>query len=155
MIKWFTSLLGSSGFAAAGKYILIAAVFIFLIMMSVIAFQYGMLRKRKADLDKCRTELVRAKEKNAEILAALKFKDKSMSATEESLVRCLKEKERNTEGCAEYTEEHINKYKERLARCSTGLEACEKALKDCGGGVYEDCETFIMRTIRPYLYSMP
>jgi len=155
MMGWITSLFGGAGLTAAMKYILIALAVVIALLVTAVGIDYAIIKSLQADKVKLTAGLAECELKKAETARVIIDKDAALADLQKRCTDCAGQTMRNIEECIAFTELLKKGCAAQTSRCESGWRECEEKLKNCGGGVNEDCEDSIKRRITPYLYVLP
>jgi hypothetical protein len=154
-MNWLTSLFGGAGLTAAMKYLLIALAVIIGLLVTTVLIEYAVIKSLQADKVKLTAALKECELKKDETARVIIDKDAALADLQKRCTECTGQTMRNIEECLAFTELLKKGCAAQTSRCESGWRECEEKLKNCGGGVNEDCEDSIKRRITPYLYSLP
>lgn len=135
------------------KYVMIAAAIIITLLITTVIIEYAIIKGYQADITKAGAALTQCEEKKAELGKTVIVKDQDLATVQGGLAECRKIIDNNMKDCSGILDavkagcEGLNKrYKEAWG-------ACEAKLSNCGGGINEECSSFINRSITPFYYD--
>lgn len=152
-----TKLIGtaaSGGSMVVIKYIAIAWAIVTALLITTVIIEYAIIKGYQSDLTKLKAELTTCEEKKAELGKTVIVKDQDLASLQGRLTECSTIINSNITECSGILDAVRQGCEGLNLRYKTAWEACEARLKDCGGGVNEECSDFIKRSISPFYYGM-
>lgn len=152
----FSSLIknaGAGGLTVIYKYIAIAWAVVTAVLIFIIIIEYAIIKGYKADLTSKTADLTSCTEKNGELGRTVTDKDRDLATAQALLTECRENKDAGSKECSKFLDA-IKSGCEGVSRSyRTAWENCELKLRECGGGVNEECNDFIRRSISPFYYD--